>query len=578
MNAHLPKKVPVLATLFMRWTAGVVSAMLLLSCAGQVPPGGGPFDTTPPTIIRTVPDTNAIRVETHSIELEFSEYVDRGSVEESVFISPYLGELEFDWSSTEVKINFSQPLRRNTTYVVNIGTDVVDVRARNRMASGYTLAFSTGDSIDQGFISGRVFDEKPEGIMIFAYSLAGIQADTLDPGHTKPDYIMQTGKSGLWTLSNIAFGAYRLFAVRDEYRNLLYDRGVDAYGVTRGDVTITAEHARVANVDIRLSREDTVKPFLSSAHAIDRYRLEAQFSEPLDSATFAGSSFLVTDTLQHRSLDVLLTFLNHSNPTAAGVLLNSRLDSAVTYLLRVQGVTDMAGNMIDTAHATATFLGTNRPDTNKVLIGVPGFRDSVRGIWIEQPVEIDFSKPVLREPLRTAVVLRDSARKPVEVDSRWMNVTDLVLFPKKPFLSSAWYQIRLTVDSVRDYRGNRAKDTTFVLRFQTIDMRTTGLIAGRVADAQAEKGKGAIYLQAASIDLTPQRKSTIILEKPGPFAMDKLVEGKYVLSAFRDTDSSGTYSYGSPFPWKPSERFVFYPDTVKVRARWNVEGVQLTLP
>jgi hypothetical protein len=578
MNAHLLKKVPLLAIRVSKWASGLCAAMLFLSCAGQVPPGGGPLDTTPPTIIWTLPDTNATRVETHSIELEFSEYVDRGSVEGSVFISPYVGELEFAWGSTDVKINFSQPLKRNTTYVVNIGTDVVDFRARNRMASGFTLAFSTGDSIDQGFISGRVFDEKPEGIMIFAYSLAGIHEDTLDPGHTKPDYIMQTGKSGVWTLSNIAFGTYRLIAVRDEYRNLLYDRGVDAYGVTRGNVTINAEHPRVANVDIRLSREDTVRPFLSSAHAIDRYRLETRFSEPLDSATFAGSSFFVIDTLQRRSLDVLLTFLNRSDPSSAGVLLNSRLDSAVTYRLRVQGVTDLAGNSIDTAHATAIFPGTNRPDTNRVLIGVPGFRDSVRGIWIEQPVEIDFSKPVLHEPLRNAVVLLDSARKPVNVDSRWMNATDLVLFPKKPLLSYAWYRVRLAVDSIRDYRGNRSKDTTFVLRFQTIDMRTTGLIAGRVADAQGEKGKGAIYIQAASIDLTPQRKRSVFLEKPGPFVMDKLVEGKYVLSAFRDTDSSGTYSYGSPFPWKPSERFVVYPDTVKVRARWNVEGVQVTLP
>ena len=132
------------------------------------------MDTIPPAIIRTVPDTNATHVSTSAIELEFSEYVDRRSVEESIFISPYLGKLEFDWGTTDVTVRFPDTLRRNTTYVVSIGTDVIDIRARNRMAQGFTLAFTTGDSLDQGSIRGRVFDEHPDGVMMFAYNLAGI--------------------------------------------------------------------------------------------------------------------------------------------------------------------------------------------------------------------------------------------------------------------------------------------------------------------------------------------------------------------------------------------------------------------
>ena len=140
------------------FAAALGLAGLLIQCAGQIQPPGGPPDTVPPRIIRTLPDSNAVRVQTGSVELEFSEYVDRRSVEESIFISPYVGELQFDWSGTQVTFTFPQSLRRNTTYVVNVGTDVADLRAQNRMSSGFTLAFSTGDSIDQGYISGRVFD------------------------------------------------------------------------------------------------------------------------------------------------------------------------------------------------------------------------------------------------------------------------------------------------------------------------------------------------------------------------------------------------------------------------------------
>ena len=278
----------------------------MAGCAGQAPPGGGPVDHTPPAIVRTVPDSNATRVEENSIELEFSEYVDRRSVEESIFISPYVGNLEFDWGTTDVKVNLSQKLKKNTTYVVNIGTDVKDVRAGNRMAASHSLAFSTGDSIDQGFISGRVFDAKPEGLMVFAYVLANYNADTLDPARVKPDYITQTGQNGLFTLSNIAFGRYRIIAVRDEYKNLLYDRQIDEYGMTVGDTAVTYQQPRITSIWFRLSQEDTTKPFITSAQALNDRHVQVRFSEGIDSLSFAKASFTLVDTLSMKPVAILL--------------------------------------------------------------------------------------------------------------------------------------------------------------------------------------------------------------------------------------------------------------------------------
>ena len=231
----------------------IVLSVLLLDCAGQIEPGGGPVDTVPPQVIRTDPDSGAIRVTSPSVELEFSKYVDRLSVQQSIFVSPYPGQLEYDWSGRSVRITFSDTLRKNTTYVVNVGTDVKDLHAGNRMAHGFTLAFSTGDSIDKGSISGRVIDDRPEGVMLFAYHLDRMDPDTLDPTHTKPDYIQQTGKDGTFELSHLSFGSYRVLAVRDEYRNLLYDRQVDEYGVWRTDLKLSGQQPSIADL---LQRRD----------------------------------------------------------------------------------------------------------------------------------------------------------------------------------------------------------------------------------------------------------------------------------------------------------------------------------
>ena len=546
--------------------------LLLLRCAGQIPPGGGPVDATPPAIVRTSPDSNATRVQTRTIELEFSKYVDRRSLEESIFISPYLGELEFDWSGTEVAIGFSDSLRKNTTYVVNIGTDVTDLRGRNRMANGFTLAFATGDSIDKGFVSGRIFDEKAEGVMIFAYLLQGLNPDTLNPGHIRPEYIMQTGRDGSFLLSHLLLGTYRVFAVRDEFRNLVYDKEVDAFGVARGDIALTVAHPKMPDIWFRLSKEDTTRPFLASVTAQDRFRMQVRFSEPIDTLTFSKALFTVSDTLGKRQVPVRFAYLLRGNEALAGLVAAAPLDSTM-YRLTVANVRDRSGNGIDPTHSSFVFEGSNAPDTLKPRFTVAALRDSARGYPLEEPIDINFSEPVNRTSAAAGITLNDSTGKPVEAVHRWYGPTDFGIVPRRSLLSRAWYKIVIRLDSVVDLAGNRYKDSTFTLRFQTLDLRTTGMIAGTVTDERQEVQGGPIYLTASSVDAMPIRQQTLRMERSGKFSFDRLVEGKYVLSAFIDADSSGTYSYGSPSPFVPSERFAVYADTVKVRARWGVEGV-----
>jgi hypothetical protein len=555
-------------------------AALLVGCAGQVAPGGGPVDTVPPQIVRTSPDTNAVRVETDlgRIDLEFSEYVDRRTVEESIFISPYVGELEFEWSGTEVTILLPQQLRKNTTYVVNVGTDVLDVRARNRMAAGYTLAFSTGDSIDHGFITGRVFDEKPEGVMILAYALDAINPDTLNPTHAKPDYITQTGKGGSFMLANIALGRYRLLAVRDEYKNLVYDKEVDHVGVTQHDIALGATQMKAGNVWFRLSREDTTRPFVSSAKSLNRYRILVRFSEPVDTLAFEHAVLSIEDTLARHSVSLLLSYVDRAAPAQVLVQTAEPLDSAGTYRLQASGVFDLAGNSIDTTHASAVFDGSGIPDTLKPRFMVEGIIDSTKGYPPWLPIRVTFSKPVSQSSIAGGLRLADTTGRGLPASLHWPDPLHVVLEPSASLGSKTWYHLLIVLDSLRDLHGLAGGDSTIRLRFETLDFRTTGTIEGAVRDTAGGSKGGEVFVTASSIDLSPPVRKTVRLRTPGKFAVNQLMEGKYVLDSFRDADSSGNYTYGKVMPFVPSERFAVYPDTVKVRARWAVEGVLISYP
>jgi hypothetical protein len=258
----------------------LLAALFLVSCAGQRAPEGGPIDTDPPVVASTFPPNYTTRFSGSRLSIEFNKYVDHRSVEGAIFISPSLGQLEFDWSGREVEIRFQGKLRRSTTYVVTIGTDVADLHNRNKMAQSYTLAFTTGEDIDHGAIEGRVFPKKetdpPIGVMVFAYKIDGLNPDTLDPRNVRPDYVTQSGKNGNFLLQHLAFGTYRLIAVRDEYKNLLYDPEVDEYGVQAVDISLTPKDTLTSFVWMRLEKEDTTAVRLIKASASDRRHLAVE--------------------------------------------------------------------------------------------------------------------------------------------------------------------------------------------------------------------------------------------------------------------------------------------------------------
>jgi hypothetical protein len=131
------------------------------------------------------------------------------------------------------------------------------------------------------------------------------------------------------------------------------------------------------------------------------------------------------------------------------------------------------------------------------------------------------------------------------------------------------------MDSIVDLAGNRCKDSVLLVRFQTFDLRNTGTLEGSVVDLDSSKKQGAVVLSATQILSAESYERSVTLKEPGKFKFDRLPEGRYRLTAYRDRDLSLTYSFGRPFPFVPSERFAAYQDTIKVRARWGVEGINL---
>jgi hypothetical protein len=558
-----------------------IYAIVLSGCANQQPPQGGPVDMTTPEIISTYPDSNKLNYNDNKIRIKFDRYVEERSFEESIFISPNVGILEFDWSGTEVEVKFSEKLRRNTTYVVNIGTDIKDrFRGQTNMLKAYTLAFSTGSDIDRGGIEGRVYPIKKEdalsGVMIFAYQLDTINPDTLNPMTAKPDFITQTGKTGDFFLHHIPFEEYRIFAIRDEYRNLVYDREVDEYGVQSNFISVSKSDTLVTGIVIQLAKEDTSGPRIIKAFAPDNNHVIAEFSESILPASINGMSFLITDTVERKSLDVIAIYPDPR--TAKSVIaVTQKQDSARAYSIYVQSITDSVGNKVNSLANSLVFQGSYKPINTKMRLAAVSIKDSMQNIDTNPVLTLTFSDAVAKTSSLDFFNILDSKNQQVAAEKQRVSDVIFSIKPEQELLNKTWYTLRAELQKVHDWRDSTCKDSTKVWRFETFDIEDMSSIEGTVIDLNTTDTVGGLYVTASQIGKKNVNYCIRAIDVTGKFVFPVVTEGYYVFQAFRDRNKNGVYDSGKPFPFVLSERLSMLSDTLKVRARWPLEGVKIRI-
>jgi hypothetical protein len=149
-----------------------------------------------------------------------------------------------------------------------------------------------------------------------------------------------------------------------------------------------------------------------------------------------------------------------------------------------------------------------------------------------------------------------------------------VFVPGEPLESLTEYRVRLDSVNIVDLAGNALSDTLFSLN--SMDADTLSEVAGSVVDPDTTE-EGRIHITARQVR-DSKIAYTIIIPQPGTYRIDAILPGEYLLECFRDRDGNGRYSLGKPFPYEPSERFIVYSDTVKIRSRWPNEGNDIILP
>lgn len=537
------------------------TALFLWGCANQLPPGGGDIDRIPPEIISLYPADGTINYNEEYFELEFSEYVDKRSFKDAVFISPSIeGNLEFDWSGRTIRVNFPGKLKDSLTYVISIGSDVVDLNNRNRMAQSFTFSFATGDKIDKRQISGRVYTDKPSGILIYAYNLG---MSTPDPLKNKPDFISQAGTDGRFRLAGLAAGKYRIFAVKDEFRDFLFQPEQDRIGIPSVDVTLTPDDTLYSGLDFFMSDIDTAAPRILSAVMTDKNHILASFSEPIDSTYITKENFFIYDSTSNKRSNFIYAFKGNTKANEAVLVTVDEQKEGNNIFLIADTLIDKTGNIYinDNVGLTQSArVDTSKPELYKII---PPSNSS----------DIDFLSPVFFFSLNDALNVKDISKYIVFADTNGNKVPfKVTLIDDASFEISTGkldaqkdYRIKLDIRNLSDAAGNK-NDTIYTYKFRTISGLDFTGISGKLMYAPAN---AFIVLQGMD-NKNIYKRST----NGGKFQVERVVPGKYLLWSFVDDDSNKIVSPGSLEPFRYSEKFSYYPDTLILRARWTQADLQ----
>ncbi len=215
-----------------------------VDCAKRGRPTGGPKDSIPPIIVRSVPENYTTNFTGDEIRVYFDEYIKLKDLSKNLLISPPMEiapSITPLSSSKVLKVKFNDTLKANTTYSINFGNSIEDNNENNTFTN-YKYVFSTGAYIDSLKVSGRISDPLSRGeltsVSVMLYEKTADFTDSLIYT-TKPSYVtMIQDSTNTFELSNIKEGDYLLMALQEENKNYTFQPKKDKIGFVTNDVTL----------------------------------------------------------------------------------------------------------------------------------------------------------------------------------------------------------------------------------------------------------------------------------------------------------------------------------------------------
>lgn len=279
---------------------------LLSSCAQIVPPQGGAQDVTPPQLLSVSPEDSMLNTKLTRIDLRFDEFITLSNAASEVTVSPIL-PFPLNVMALKKTVTVKIPdslLKENTTYRISFGKAIQDVHENNPF-TGYVYTFSTGSYFDtlslEGFIIDAATGRRDSNALVVLHEAYKSDSAIV---REKPLYAVKPNQQGFFRFEGLPEKQFKIYAVRDENDNMIYDGAGEMVAFTDSIVTPSMNP-----VSIRLNlfaEIDTSAQPASSDQNKKGGRREVP-PEPGSPQTFNYAAAIDTSDVKKRTADITKT-------------------------------------------------------------------------------------------------------------------------------------------------------------------------------------------------------------------------------------------------------------------------------
>ena len=515
----------------------LVGILLLNSCAQISAPTGGNIDKSPPKLdsLGTIPLNYSTKFKGSKIVMTFNEYFVLKNPKETVFFSPNVeNNPEFIVKGKTLTILLNNELKENTTYTINFGDAISDYTVGNKIPD-FKYVFSTGNYIDSMSTRGKVIDAYSgtpiKEVVVMLYE------DLTDSvvSKMKPMYYSVTNKDGNYEMTNLKAGTYKLFALKDENRNYLYDLPNEQVGESDSTISLLTDTIRSYSI-ISLYTKDYKKQAVASKKYEYPGKLVFTFIRSAKSINIYNKD---STKLEYESIEI-----------------NEKRDSVVIWKPTIGKERTALRIVLDTTNEVGNIYPFSIPSKETEI----NILTRARSIDQDESFFIEFDRPIKSFNKEKIKLFKDKLE--VEIDSIILiNKKLIIYFPKKEDES---FKYQLLPTAITDIFETTFSDTL------------NGFISVRKND----------YFGSFTLKLEPKNDSvsfliSIINEKgkvienkkaKGNIELNfkKLEPGKYKIKAIEDYNSNGEWDTGDYYLKQKPEQVFYFPKVIEIRSNWEM--------
>jgi Bacterial Ig-like domain len=236
----------------------IATSLLDSGCAQVGYPTGGVRDTLAPILVKASPDMRSVNVKTDKFAFTFNEYIDLADLQQNLVISPLQSKNpNITANPKTINLKFRDSLLPNTTYTINFGDAVRDIN-ENNILKNFTYVFSTGNVIDSGSISGKIYNAETGNtdstIIIMLYSNI---IDSLVQ-KKKPNYTSKVKGDGSFEFKNLPSTNFNIYGLKDGDGSKTYNTETELFAF-KNETVSAAKNENVELFAYAAKKEDAIK-------------------------------------------------------------------------------------------------------------------------------------------------------------------------------------------------------------------------------------------------------------------------------------------------------------------------------